>query len=266
MSRSTPEWWKEKTSRLKFRRAPEAAAQAIRDAIMAGQLKPGDRIIEQQWSSFLGIGQPTLREALKELEFQGMVSKNSYRGTYVSQLNTNDYRKLLEVRLPLEVLAIERAAERMDAQSAAELTSFVESLVASANEGNMAAFHDADVALHRRIWDMADNEHLSRCLETVSLRLFVFSVLDRGNRLPAENQAAAEQHKGILAGLLSGDPAKAREAYLSHTVNYWNAHYEVHLNEKTLMPARPLEESSPLAPAVNGDRPGFGVAAPSHPE
>src|SRR5581483_4234421 len=120
------EWWKSETSRLKLRSAPEAAAQAIRDAIMAGKLKPGDRIIEQQWASFLGIGQPTLREALKELEFQGMVSKSAYRGTYVTQLEAEDYKKLLEVRLPLEVLAIERAAQRMDPDSAAELTSLVD--------------------------------------------------------------------------------------------------------------------------------------------
>ena len=229
------EWWKSETSRLKLRSAPEAAAQAIRDAIMAGQLKPGDRIIEQQWASFLGIGQPTLREALKELEFQGMVSKNAYRGTFVTQLEAEDYRKLLEVRLPLEVLAIERAAVHMDAGSAAELSSLVDGLIASANAGDMAAFHDADVAFNRRIWEMAGNEYLRLCLETVSLRLFVFSVLDRGSKLPAENQAAAEQHKGILAGLLSGDPAAAREAYLAHTVNYWNAHYNVGLSPERLI-------------------------------
>lgn len=238
MSRSGSEWWKSESSRLKLRSAPEAAAQAIRDAIMAGRLKPGDRIVEQQWASFLGIGQPTLREALKELEFQGMVSKNSYRGTYVTQLEAEDYRKLLEVRLPLEVLAIEQAAQRMDTEAAEELTSLVNSLVASAEAGDMPSFHDADVAFHRRIWDMAGNEYLRLCLETVSLRLFVFSVLGRGSKLKVENHAAAEQHKGILAGLLTGDAKTAREAYLRHTVNYWNSHYELDLDPESLIPAQ----------------------------
>jgi DNA-binding GntR family transcriptional regulator len=230
MARQSPEWWKSETSRLNLRSAPEAAAQAIRDAVMSGRLKPGDRIIEQQWAAALGIGQPTLREALRELEFQGMVSRNSYRGTYVTQLNSEDYRKLLEVRLPLEVVAIEQAALHMDSDSAAKLTSLVDSLTVSADSCDMASFHDADVAFHRRIWEMAGNEYLRLCLETVSLRLFVFSVLDRGSRLPGDNHAAAAQHRGILAGLLSGDPAKAREAYLTHTVNYWNTHYDLNLN------------------------------------
>jgi DNA-binding GntR family transcriptional regulator len=248
MGRKSSEWWKTDTSRLKLRSAPEAAAQAIRDAIMAGRLKPGDRIIEQQWASFLGIGQPTLREALKELEFQGMVAKNSYRGTYVTRLQTEDYRKLLEVRLPLEVQAIEQAAMRMDPESAAELTLLVESLISSANECDMAAFHDADVAFHRRIWEMAGNEYLRLCLETVSLRLFVFSVLDRGSKLPTDNHAAAEQHKGILAGLLSRDPARAREAYLTHTIKYWNAQYNLNLNfdRERLIPGSPASSTQDL--------------------
>jgi DNA-binding GntR family transcriptional regulator len=220
---------KDLPSRLKLQTAPEAAAQAIRDSIIGGRLKPGERIVEQQWASLLGIGQPTLREALKELEFQGLVSKKSNRGTYVTQLKTDDYRKLLEVRLPLEVLAIEQAALRMDEAAASELTAVVEELVRSAENMDIAAFHDADVAFHRRIWEMAGNEYLRLCLETVSLRLFVFSVLDRGTRLPVESRAAAEQHKGILAGLLSGDAKKAREAYLNHTARYWNAHYSLEL-------------------------------------
>jgi DNA-binding GntR family transcriptional regulator len=234
-----PDFSRSDISRLKLRSAPEAAAQAIRDAIIAGKLKPGDRIIEQQWASFLGIGQPTLREALKELEFQGMVSKNSHRGTYVTQLQAEDYRKLLDVRLPLEVLAIERAASHMDEASAAQLTALVDKLVASVESSDMAAFHEADVAFHRRVWDMAGNEYLRLCLETVSLRLFVFSVLERGPKLASENRAAAEQHRGILAGLLSGDPAKAREAYLSHTTHYWNQHYGLELNPQNLIPASP---------------------------
>jgi Bacterial regulatory proteins, gntR family len=71
MSRQGSEWWKSESSQLKLRSAPEAAAQAIRNSIMSGRLKPGDRIIEQQWASFPGIGQPTLREALKESRIPG---------------------------------------------------------------------------------------------------------------------------------------------------------------------------------------------------
>jgi DNA-binding GntR family transcriptional regulator len=61
------------TSQLRIQTAPEAAAQAIRESIISGELRGGDRIIEQKWAARLGIGQPTLRETLNELTHQGLL-------------------------------------------------------------------------------------------------------------------------------------------------------------------------------------------------
>src|SRR5574337_84924 len=99
--------------RVRVPSAPEAAAQAIRDAVLSGSLKPGDRIIEEKLATSLGIGQPTVREALKELEFQGFVRKIPRRGTYVTKLTQDDFRKILEVRMVLELFAIGLAAAKM---------------------------------------------------------------------------------------------------------------------------------------------------------
>src|ERR1700748_1150475 len=89
------------TGQITLQTAPQAAAQALREAIISGELKGGDRILEQKWSLHLGIGQPTLREALRELEQQGLLRKLPQRGTYVAQLSPEDYRRILEVRIPL---------------------------------------------------------------------------------------------------------------------------------------------------------------------
>lgn len=86
-------------ARITVLRAPEAAAQAIRDAILTGRLKPGQRLIEKKLAADMGIGQPTLREAFKELEFQGFLRKIPLRGTYVNRLDKDDYRMILEVRI-----------------------------------------------------------------------------------------------------------------------------------------------------------------------
>src|ERR1700676_2749725 len=91
---------------LTIQPAPQAAAQAIREAVISGELRGGDRIVEQKWATRLGIGQPTLREALHELEHQGLVRKVLKRGTYVAQLGAEEYRLIQEVRIPLEAIAI----------------------------------------------------------------------------------------------------------------------------------------------------------------
>src|SRR5687767_6427665 len=94
------------TESLKLLNRPQAAAQALRDAILVGQLRPGDRIVENHWAATLGVGQPTIREALRELEYQGMLVKHPNRGTFVAQLSVEDYRQLIDVRMPLEKMAV----------------------------------------------------------------------------------------------------------------------------------------------------------------
>jgi DNA-binding GntR family transcriptional regulator len=219
---------------LSLQTAPQAAAQALREAIISGELKGGDRVLEQKWSSRLGIGQPTLREALRELEHQGLLRKIPQRGTYVAELSPDDYRRILEVRIPLEAVAIGRAATRLTPESEKELTDIVMTMAGTGKDLDLKNFHDCDVLFHRKIWELAGNEYLQDFLETITFRLFVFSVVGRWPGKPnamSERLAAVQQHLGILEGIRTGNSQVARKAYVKHTVQYWNAQYALDLNE-----------------------------------
>jgi len=219
---------------LRIPSAPQVVANVIRDAIMVGRLKPGDRILEKQWATSLGVGQPTLREALTQLQFQGMIRRVAHRATYVNELHKDDLVRLLEVRIPLEALAFDRAARQITEQAKKELGELVSRMRTAAESQDMAAFHEADVAFHRKIWDLTGNEYLQMCLESVAIRLFVFSVIgDRPNRRQ-ETLAAVRQHEGMLAGIRSGDSAKARRSFVTNTVAYWNATYDLNLSEEAV--------------------------------
>jgi DNA-binding GntR family transcriptional regulator len=223
---------------LRIQTAPEAAAQAIREAIISGELRGGDRIVEQKWAARLGIGQPTLREALNELVHQGLLRKLPQRGTYVAQLSPEDYRLIQEVRIPLEAIAIGKAAKNLTPEAEAELNTLVTSMTGnSMAPTEVKNFHDCDVAFHRKIWELAGNAYLRDALEAVSFRLFVFSVVDRwaGNpRAFGERIAAVQQHLAILEGLRSGDPQKARRVFVKQTVDYWNEQYGLGLVQDEL--------------------------------
>jgi DNA-binding GntR family transcriptional regulator len=227
--------------RLKIQTAPEAAAQAIREAVISGDLKGGDRIVEQKWASRLGIGQPTLREALHELEHQGLLSKLPQRGTYVAQLDAEDYRLIQEVRIPLEAIAVGKAADNFTPEADQELTLLVRSMAGSGlGEMDVRGFHDADVLFHRKIWELAGNKYLKDTLEAITFRLFVFSIVGRwpGNpKAVAEKLAAVQQHLGILEGLRTRNAQAAREAFVSQTVRYWNTQYGIGLSEQELLTA-----------------------------
>lgn len=223
---------------LAIQSAPQAAAQALREAIISGELKGGDRILEQKWSVQLGIGQPTLREALRELEQQGLLRKLPQRGTYVAQLSPEDYRRILEVRIPLEAIAIARAAVRLTDEAEHELADLVIGMAGTGKEVDVRSFHDCDVLFHRKIWELADNEYLQETLEKITFRLFVFSVVGRWPDTPnalSERLAAVQQHMAILEGLRSRDAFKARTTFARQTIRYWNTQYGLELNEEEVM-------------------------------
>ncbi len=223
---------------LTIQTAPQAAAQAIREAIISGELNGGDRIIEQKWAGRLGIGQPTLREALHELEHQGLLHKLPQRGTYVTRLSPEDYRLIQEVRIPLEAIAIGKAAENLTPEAEKELTAIVNSMAGNGmDDKDVKTFHDCDVAFHRKIWELAGNEYLRNTLETVTFRLFVFSVVGRWPHNPkaiSERLAAVQEHLGILEGLRTRDRHLARQAFVKQTVQYWNMQYGLNLDEQEL--------------------------------
>ena len=232
---------------LSIQTAPQAAAQVLREAIISGELKAGDRVLEQQWSSRLGIGQPTLREALRELEHQGLLRKVPQRGTYVAKLRPDDYRRILEVRIPLEAVAVGRAAKRLTPETDKELTNLVMTMAGTGRDVDVKSFHDCDVLFHRKIWELAGNDYLQDLLEMVTFRLFVFSVVGRWPDTPnavSERIAAVQQHLGILEGIRSCNSQKARQAFVKHTVQYWNMQYGLDLSEEDML----VESSGEMSP------------------
>jgi DNA-binding GntR family transcriptional regulator len=99
-------------------------------------------------------------------------------------------------------------------------------------------FHDCDVAFHRKIWALADNDYLRDTLEAISFRLFVFSVVGRwpeNSKAFGERLAAVQQHLAILDGLRSRNRQVARQVFIKQTVQYWNTQYELGLSEEELM-------------------------------
>jgi DNA-binding GntR family transcriptional regulator len=203
---------------VQFQSLAEVAAQNLRNAIIDGKLKPGERLVEQKLATQLDIGQPTLREALKELEHQGFVRKLANKGTYVTKLSEDDCRKILQVRMVLEVLAIEQAAANVNDSAMQDLEATVKEMDIAARKLERNRFHKADLAFHRRIWQLTDNEYLVAALERVVFSLFAFVLLvqDRKDFL-----AAVQQHREILEGLRSGDPKRAGETFMQSTNKFW---------------------------------------------
>lgn len=92
----------------------ERVVDALRDAIIAGRLKPGERIRERELVSLLGVSRSPLREAIRILETEGLITSLAYRGARVSELSAVDLHDMLDVRIMLESFAARLFIERLD--------------------------------------------------------------------------------------------------------------------------------------------------------
>lgn len=184
--------------------------------------------MEQKLATTFGIGQPTLREALKDLEYQGFVRKLQNKGTYVTQLSASDMRDMHEVRMALETLAIEKAAAALTDGSLEALAAQLQRMREAADAGDLAEFHASDMAFHHVIWGLSGNTYLSSSLDRISASLFAFVLLG-GKGHEHNYSAAVSQHEEILAGLATRDPEQARARFHEITLTYWTRHRNVEL-------------------------------------
>ena len=218
----------ESWGKVRVQSLAEAISEKLRDAIIRGELAPGDRLIEQKLARAFGTSQPTVREALRDLESQGFVRKIANKGTYVTELTQRDIGKIMEVRITLEQLAVTRAAEKMTPEAARTLSSLVDEMEFAVADLDRARFHNADLSFHRAIWELADNEYLALALARTIFSLFAFVLSTQGQQ---ELEKAVEQHRFILSGVLSGNGGQARDMFTKATEDFWIKHSHIGLKK-----------------------------------
>src|SRR5215472_10452202 len=142
-------------------------ADRLFEAILEGELHPGERLAEVRLAKQLGVGQSTLREALQELEYRGLLRKNENRGTFVTKLTTQKVNEIYAVRLELEPLAASLAALHITAECLGELSRFVEKMRSALAGSDLTGMLRNDLVFHQTIWKLSGNESLERTLDLI---------------------------------------------------------------------------------------------------
>jgi len=184
--------------------------QAIKDAILSGDIKPGDQIVESRIAQQLGSGIPLVREALIELEHQGFVQKIPYKGTMVTKLGPKEIREIFQLRVELEALAMEWAHENVTPTDIKELQTLIGRMTKSAKELDLDQFYVSDLEFHRKLWTMAGNSYLTETLERVVVPLFAFFVMKTKREKESYTESAA-MHGKIVEALDIKSAPEARE-------------------------------------------------------
>ena len=139
----------------------------LRKAILKGELKPGERLMEIALADRLGVSRTPVREAMRKLELEGLVVMIPRRGAQVANITEKDLNDVLEVRIALENLSIEKACARMTEEQLAQLWDAAEEFEKTMAEGNLVKLAEADVAFHEVIYQSSDNRRLNQVLNNL---------------------------------------------------------------------------------------------------
>ena len=187
----------------------EQVKDVLLQRIVAGELKPGDRLVETRIAAELGTSQAPVREALRDLELLRLVESEPFRGARVRGFGEDELIEVYPVRAALEELAAREATKRLAGEVAA-LEHEVEEMRAAAERADLNALVRHDIAFHRLMVEAADNPVLEQCWKSLGVEGRITISLYGPYVDPA---AAAEKHVPILEAIRSRKPGTAgREA------------------------------------------------------
>jgi DNA-binding GntR family transcriptional regulator len=190
-------------------------ADALRQRIFAGQLNPGDWLDESRLTQDLGISRTPLREAIKLLAAEGLVTMKLRRGAYVTETSEQDLRDVYHLLALLEADAAATVAQRATTAELASLKALHDQLAQASHDRE--AFFRLNEAFHTRVLAIANNRWRNQLVADLRkvMKLNRHHSLLRSGRLP---ESLAE-HQAIVAALMARDPNRATRAVHNHFAN-----------------------------------------------
>jgi DNA-binding GntR family transcriptional regulator len=192
--------------------------EALRHRIIDGTLPPGTRVSEEWVSREMGVSRGPVREALRELENEGLLVVYAYRGAFVNGISTDELRDvLIPVRLVLEREACLRALPIMtesDFRALDEITDEMRAVAEASESGALLALVDLDVRYHELLTELGGQYHTLQIWRSIQPRIRAGFY-----RLGSKHQdlrEISEEHKTLLAALRTRDPLVAVTALETH--------------------------------------------------
>ncbi len=189
----------------------------LRDAIVTGDLKPGERLMEVELAEKMGVSRTPVREAIRRLETEGLVSIIPRKGTHVAKLSVKDIVDVLEVRAALDGLATELAARNVRQETLRCLDGIHKQYVAALEKENLATAIKKDVEFHNTIYNASGNDKLKIVAGNLREQIYRFRVIYMKDFTNAFD--VLEEHQNILNALSEQDCENAGKLAKEHIIH-----------------------------------------------
>ena len=191
--------------------------KTLRQAILKGELEPGERLMEIQLAERLGVSRTPIREAIRKLELEGLVLMIPRRGAEVAKISEKNLRDVLEVRRSLEELAIDLACQRIQEEELETLREAQKEFAAAIAAGDAMEIAQTDEKFHEIIYSGTGNQKLMQILSNLREQMYRYRleyIKDANKR-----QILLVEHEQILKALSLRHVQEARLAVREHIDN-----------------------------------------------
>lgn len=201
----------------------------LRQAILTGELKPGERLMEIHLADRLGVSRTPIREAIRKLELEGLVIMIPRKGAQVAKITEKNLKDVLEVRKALDMLAVKLACQRMSEEEKVELKKACDEFARVIQNNNTKDITEADVRFHDIILNSTGNDRLIQLVNNLAEQMYRYRL--EYIKDSAYHNRLVQEHEAIYHAIINKEEENAAKAVVVHIDNQEKTIIEhLHLN------------------------------------
>ncbi len=189
----------------------------LREAILKGDLQPGERLMEITLANKLGVSRTPVREAIRKLELEGLVIMIPRKGAQVAKITESDLNDVLEVRLGLEGLVMQFACERINEEQLEKIRASMEEFKTRIHDEDITRLAEADVKFHELIYESTNNKRLIQIINNLREQIYRYRIEYLKDQTSRE--LLVEEHREIYEAIKNRDFVSAYESMKNHITN-----------------------------------------------
>lgn len=189
----------------------------LRQAILTGELKPGERLMEIHLADKLGVSRTPIREAIRKLELEGLVTMIPRKGAEVARITEKSMNDVLEIRRAMDALCAELACERITDEETEQLRQACVAFETAVKTRDVKKIAQADVELHDIIVKATGNQRLVQLINNLSEQMYRYRF--EYIKDTSQHQRLIEEHRVIYESILKKDRETASQAARVHIDN-----------------------------------------------
>jgi DNA-binding GntR family transcriptional regulator len=194
----------------------ENIVDSLTEALMSGKFQPGERINESELARQLQVSRAPIREALQQLQEQGLIMNHARRGMFVVSLEEEDLQKINSLRVILEAEALRLARAGLTPQVEQKLAQLVEKIEHQQDLTPLQVVR-YDLEFHRTVWSLSRNEYMEKTLTSLTAPIFAYAVLV----IPRYKRLIVSSHRPLLEFLRGERNEAAEELMFQHLSAGW---------------------------------------------